>query len=424
MSFTSAPEFLNLYFGELDQRGIPYVILHSYEKLPEGVESDIDYAVEQSNLPKLNEIQKELCEVHNWRLVQSLQHGVCAFYNILISLDDPSERLELDACSHYTRARHLFVKDSFLLEGRRKHGPYSVPKPAAEFIYVMTKLFDAKNKNPKDYIGRLEDLFRKDPEGAREAFKGVFQDTPYPLDEWFQKSPSEWSELRKILLRRNLFGPRMLASEFLRVARRILNPTGLFVSIDQFGSLISEDTKERILSCQKNFFRRTYQLPILVINPTPVENEDGDVNLGSPQGKKRGFLSSLSLLVSSYLKYWKQYFSNVWPGRISSSFILADMDLSFFHRYPGRFNLSGNSAWVARILAALAPRPDLRFCAVVEASPADVISGSRTKPEGSLGILERGSPDHKVALKKIELVETKVVNSLQRQVIDILARRI
>ena len=38
---------MKLFFRELERRSIPYVILHSYEELPQRIVSDIDYAVLQ-----------------------------------------------------------------------------------------------------------------------------------------------------------------------------------------------------------------------------------------------------------------------------------------------------------------------------------------------------------------------------------------
>ena len=58
----SPADFFNLYFSELDRLSIPYVVLHSYEELPNKIDSDIDYAVLTRDLPRLAGIQRRLAE--------------------------------------------------------------------------------------------------------------------------------------------------------------------------------------------------------------------------------------------------------------------------------------------------------------------------------------------------------------------------
>src|SRR5438552_725292 len=113
-------EFFRLFFGELERRGIPYVILHSYQEYPEKISSDIDYAVAQEHLTKLPAIQAEIARKSGWALVQTLQHGVFAYYGVLVNLNDPQESLQLDVCSSYARIRRLLVPGKVLLANRRR----------------------------------------------------------------------------------------------------------------------------------------------------------------------------------------------------------------------------------------------------------------------------------------------------------------
>lgn len=198
----SAPQFLTLFFDELEKQGIPYVILHSYDQLPEEPSTDIDYAVFDRDVPKIRPIQLDLARQHGWALAQTLRHGVFAWYSVMASLDDPRDNLKLDLCSNYARARRFLVPEKILLEGRRRHRGFFVPTPAAEFIYVAAKLFDAKNKSPVHYIPRLRELWTKDPGNAQQYFTKVFGDTGLPLAEWFELPPEKWVHLGKIMLAR------------------------------------------------------------------------------------------------------------------------------------------------------------------------------------------------------------------------------
>src|SRR5690349_16104777 len=104
-------EFFRLFFRELEQQAIPYVILHSYQEMPDKISSDVDYAVPSSVLPRLRGIQSELARKHGWTLAQMLQHGVFAYYAVLVSLENPRETLKLDGCSNYARARRFLVPE-------------------------------------------------------------------------------------------------------------------------------------------------------------------------------------------------------------------------------------------------------------------------------------------------------------------------
>src|SRR4051794_15861398 len=115
----TAKEFLQLFFNELESQSIPYVILHSYQELPEKIDSDIDYAVADWALPRLPYIQRDVAHRCGWALAQTLQHGVFAFYAVLLNLQEPSETLKLDACSNYARARRFLISEKILLENRR-----------------------------------------------------------------------------------------------------------------------------------------------------------------------------------------------------------------------------------------------------------------------------------------------------------------
>ena len=83
-----------LLFRELEQRGIACVILHSYQEFPDNISSDIDYAVPHEHLPKLRGIQAELARQNGWALAQTLQHGVFAFYAVLVNLSNPARMPE------------------------------------------------------------------------------------------------------------------------------------------------------------------------------------------------------------------------------------------------------------------------------------------------------------------------------------------
>ncbi|HYV28649.1 MAG TPA: hypothetical protein VFA77_14020, partial [Candidatus Eisenbacteria bacterium] len=77
MRFSSSDLF-RLFFSELERLEIPYVILHSYDRFPEHLSSDVDFAVLTSDLSKLAGIQTELAERHGWRLAHAVEAHIYA----------------------------------------------------------------------------------------------------------------------------------------------------------------------------------------------------------------------------------------------------------------------------------------------------------------------------------------------------------
>ena len=127
-------EIFERYFNELERRHIAYAILHSYEDFPNRFPSDVDYAVLDTDLPKVWAIQAEVAELCGWTLALTIRHQSRAFHTVLMNTANPAEYLQLDVCSHYLSHGCLLVRDRDLLEGRRKHKGFYVPGPASEFI--------------------------------------------------------------------------------------------------------------------------------------------------------------------------------------------------------------------------------------------------------------------------------------------------
>jgi hypothetical protein len=226
-----ASRLLELYFQELERRAIPYVILHGYEHLPGDVGSDLDYAVAGQHLPGLAHVLDEVARPLGWRVAQTLQHGLTAFYTIAVNLEDPAETLKLDACSDYARIRRLLVPEAVLLEGRRRFGAFWIPAPAAEFIYELAKMYDAKKKDPADYLRGCGELWEQDREGAQRNFTMVFGETGRTLGERFAQPAEAWRALGPEMFARNRYDFARNIRELGRVVRRTRHPTGFVLAV-------------------------------------------------------------------------------------------------------------------------------------------------------------------------------------------------
>src|SRR5882672_475876 len=127
------------FFRELARQRIPFVLLHSYEHLPESFSSDVDFSVPTRDLPKLAGIQLALAEKFGWLLPYTIESRLFAFYSVLVDPADPERFLQLDACGHYVERGCLLFTDSALLANRQRRGELFIPAPEVEFGYLLAK---------------------------------------------------------------------------------------------------------------------------------------------------------------------------------------------------------------------------------------------------------------------------------------------
>ena len=376
-------EFFRLYFQELENRSIPSVILHSYQDMPDKIASDIDYAVPDSALRRLSLLQMELARRHGWALIQTLQHGVFAYYAVLASLEDPTQTLRLDACSNYARVRRFLVPEKILLANRIPYRCFHVPAPAGEFMYTVTKLFDAKNKSPAGYIPRLKELWTRDPVNIQKYFNDVFGDTGRSLEQWFETPPDDWSRLRVIMLARNRFGPALMAREAVRVAKRILRPTGVTIAVLGSDGSGKSTLLNNMLTLLRPCFRREQTMHFRPMVLSKRTQEDAAA-IATPHARPpRGALASWLRVCYYFLDYWLGWFLKTFPAKRQSTLLIFDRHFDDMLVDERRYRLRGTS-FLVRCLRCLLPRND---CTFILSATAAVIH--QRKPELSLEILEK-----------------------------------
>ncbi len=344
------------FFGELQRHGIAYVILHGYERFPEEIDSDIDYAVGHADLPRIRPLLGAVARRHGWVLAQTLEHQLYSTYCVVIDPDQTVNHLKLDVCSHYIHNGCLLLRDSVLLEGRRQYRKFSVPSPSSEFIYVLAKLL-GKDKAIGDYLPRLRELWLADLGGAQRRFTDLLGETGRSLDEWFREPPEAWRQLRMTMNMRNRFGPALRAGEGLRLARRIFRPTGIHIAMlgpDGAGkSTLIENLcemlapcfgKQRVFKFRPDVFRR--------IKPGIEPNPHGR----SPRGK----VISWAKVCYYFADWWLGWLLFLLPARIHSALILFDRDFDDIGIDQKRYLIQGSWA-LARALRLWVPKADATF---------------------------------------------------------------
>jgi len=350
----NSSDIFRLFFRELEERDIPYVILHSYEHFPEHVTSDVDYAVLTKDLSKLAGIQAALAERHGWRLAQAIEAHIYSLYTVLIDPEEPRAFLQLDACGHYVERNCFFVSDTGLLEHRRRFGGFYVPAPAAEFCYLLAKAV-GKFQPLAPRLPHLRALWEQDPAKTEEQFRNLCGPIQGPLEEWFAKPPAAWELLGPVILRRNRFGWPDRAREAFRVWKRVRQPEGLHLAVLGPDGSGKSTLLERIAPLiERPFFRHRL---VFHFRPNIFEPDKNDTPVTYPHAlPPRNQIAGAAKLLYYFADHLAGYFIKVLPAKVRNELIIFCRSFDDLLIDPHRYRLAGTS-WLARVLRRPTARP-------------------------------------------------------------------
>ena len=223
----------------LEKSGIPYVVLHGYERFPEISGSDVDICIDRSVSDRwVCKLLEDNAEIIRARVVS------CRDGAIVLAGEVARHRpffLKLDLDRDYALNGLCFVPGPKILAARRKWGTFHVPSPAHLVAgYLATSLIKGKFDSARTNF--LSSLYSSDPLGSAKEIACLWPDAERGLllraladDQWEQVIASA-AQLRTSLIdrlrRKDPYG--QLARMFGKLADRLgrlIRPRGLSVVV-------------------------------------------------------------------------------------------------------------------------------------------------------------------------------------------------
>jgi thymidylate kinase len=381
----SHSHFLRLFFRLLDESGIRYCILHSWEGLPDNLPSDLDMAVHPSDRGKLPSAFRALQD-NGYQLVQCLNYFVKAYYFVFFWFEDHGLRsAAVDIIFEHRRSGLISQSGEELISGRERFKDFWVASPATEFTYLLAKR-TWKGYASSNQVRRLRHLVEHLGQPQAEKLAGkiflgklkarvVDACAKGSINELLRKIGAQpW---RTSLARHPLGLFRFLFGEALRATRRWFQPTGLFVVIlgpDGVG----KSTLVGLLSQAFNpCFRRSrifHWRPMVIA----AQRETGIASINPHDEALRGTLGSVAALLVVLLDYWVGYLMVLRPFLARSGLVVFDRYFQDLLIDPVRYRYGG-PMWLPRLVSAFVPPPDLLLL-VLDAEEEVILSRKRELP--------------------------------------------
>ena len=355
------------FCAALESHDIPYVILAGHRDYPERIASDIDFMVCERDFARLPAILSAPECVSGAQIVQILEHEISARYFVLARQEGGRiAYLHPDSAASYRFDARLWLRsESVLATRRRSPGGFWIPAAAVEFEYYLFKRVEKKCVELR-HLQQLGNLLNEDASGCRESLRRMFPaELVQEVASAVARTDVDWFRTRQDALARWLRAGvpresmpcrmRSRAQEWLRIFRRVTNPTGFIVAIlgpDGSGKTTVIEHIEKEFACAFRGVRRFHLRP-------HFGRTAGGTTVSDPHAQEpRGRLASCLKIGMFVADYWSSWLRQVMPSKIRSTLIVFDR---YYHdllvdqrryRLPERFALP-------RWISPLIPQPDL-----------------------------------------------------------------
>ncbi|MDA7517839.1 hypothetical protein N8511_02715 [Akkermansiaceae bacterium] len=314
---TKFADFLNGYWKRVDDLGHLALILHDWERIPDRVDSDIDYVISGPTPRELVRLLNDYCCENDWSLIQIIEHEVDALYCVCFQKEEPFRFLLLDVTWDYRRKGIDLIPNELLIDDARQPPgrSFRVPAPRFEFLYRLVKAAAKKKDLGKlpELDTALKALYDDDPAGCEKAVKEVAD-----LNEGGSYEQIRAKFTSAPYFRRIREGRRFGLRELKLYLKRILNPTGLVV---EYGDWISESDARAAMEILNKGFRKTrfesqaggrlFDLKLRIMSTLIVRpaGKGGDLSLLK---KGPGADSDVTFFVKAVLKFMESRVNRRW----------------------------------------------------------------------------------------------------------------
>lgn len=357
---------------QLNHWKVEYVLVgEDVQQLQDEVPGDVDIVFRRNTIGCLWSLIEKICSSCAIQCIQILQHELRAYYCVMAWREDESwQYLRLDCCDDYLRDARTLIRAEELLVGREMDPAtgFYVPAPENNFLYYLLKKIEKGSVNEKQLVYLQQNLSacRKDmflklsrywtEEQTRQMLQCLEQDN---LNR-FQVSIPEWQAALKSGTR-PAFKSRY--HETVRIARRIMRPTGVWIAIygpDGNGiASIIDMLKPALLPA----FRRTEEYRFRLCAGS-AEKAVAISKSDLPGQKPASALKTLSDMIH----YIMGYILKVLPAKTRSTFVLCDRIYEDLWDEP-QHHLHGGLKLLRKMIRPFIPKPDLIFCIAADSEP-------------------------------------------------------
>lgn len=377
-------EFFECLFAALEHHSVQYCVLHSYESLPEAAVSDVDMALVPADLRLLPQVF-ELLEAAGYQMLQCLEYETGSYYFIFGWWNRTGlETVAIDFTVEHREGNLILRSGDHLTEGRIRYKSFWIPAPAMEFEYLYAKKVLKGSIGPAQAT-RLSALCEE--LGLSEACRvarrlfgmrnGSLAVELCVSGNIGREIPGLQRSLRATLHSRIPF-PRLryFLTDFRRRVRRIVRPTGTFVSVLGPDGSGKSTAIENILAATCSLYR---DQAIFHWRPRLLFSGGGREPNNDPHAQEPyGWFRSIARALLHAADYQLGYCAYVRTRTTRSSLVVFDRYFDDMLVDPRRYRYGGPT-WVLRLLRKVVPQPDLQ---IVLDAPVDVIL-SRKQEQGS-----------------------------------------
>lgn len=367
----NSQEVFNFLMEKFEENKIPYVILHSYQQLPERFDSDIDIAIKVKKIEEAISLLDNLLKKTGWQVVQYWRHE---HYAVDCVISNDQEFLQVDFCTHYERNGRVVLSVNELISGRKKYNSFYVPSSVIEFTYILLKkifkkhftdsskiqlTFLLKNMSQEEYIVLKKSLQRFWTDRKVDELLNQIKTVDYEkLDvedtnrELLQKTSAVFSNLKYALF------------DFKRKTERIIHPTGVFVvllGVDGAGkTTIAEELKVRSVVAYRKI--NHYHSRVRVLKDiSQIKSGSAPMDATNPHGKKKKSGKLISIIKFGY--YFLDFVIGnilITKAKIKSSLVLVERYYYDYMIDKVRYNLDLPDRFI-RFFGHFVKKPDIIY---------------------------------------------------------------